>query len=487
MTVAVLALAACAPVTKRSAIDESVLELPQPREHVSAPTTGERILAPDVGWMGEVDVRSTLVFARVRLDEQSRPFAVVVTCDPGADRLVVRPLPDGVTPLDLLADEAQLARYRQPEGAGGPATIELSLRDVVEQRQLGSPIPDPKRVFAVAANFPSHVRYDLHFDDIDEYRRPISASRARLFAKRLATRHGDDVVLGPFDDMRPRPTVELPEGTARARVDYEVELGLVMGRDLDRETVRDMSDDELRAAVAGLVLVSDAKARNPQVYLKAAGKDAQPAEDSPYRFDHEFLDEASSVWTAETVRWWTAAARAGDYLSIGPFFRVESPDLRSRAWPMISARSYAPSRERGAMIPAGRHVDTLYLRQGSYATEDPEQPDAMYWGVPQIIRSIVQSDSALAFVEDLDRLERGDVILLGTPGGTVITSKPPRLVDWLQETLTFMDTRDWHDMFFRGSNHMYLHEGDQVFMWADGLGFQLLTVRFASESGPSSD
>jgi len=468
-------------VTKRGAIDPSVLDLPAPRAHVSEPHAGERVLTPDAGWMGTVDVRDDLVFVRVRLDDGTRPFAVVVTCDPPSDRLVVRPLSAGMTPLALLADEKALDQHRRPAEAGAPPTIELSLRDVIARRRLGSPIPAPKRVFAVAANFPSHVQYDLHFEELDAYRSPISSARARLFAKRLPT-DADDDVLGPFDDMRPRPTVELPDGTARARVDYEVELGVVMGRGLDRDAVRDMTDDELRAAVAGLVLVSDAKARNPQVYLKAAGKNALPADDNPYRYDDEFLDHASSVWTEETVRWWSAAAAAGEFLSIGPFFRVESPDLRHRARAMISARSYAPSRERSAAIPAGRHADTLYLRQGSVATEDRSHPDAMYWSLPQIIRSIVQPDSALAYAEGLDRLDPGDVILLGTPGGTVITSKPPKLVDFLQETLTFMDARDWHDMFFRGSNHMYLHEGDQVFMWADGLGFQLLTVRFSSEA-----
>ncbi|MCP3902396.1 MAG: fumarylacetoacetate hydrolase family protein [Planctomycetes bacterium] len=479
---AILVLAACAPVTKRGAIDPAVLDLPAPREHVSAPQAGERVLTPDVGWMGAIDVRDDLVFVRVRLDDGASVFAVVVTCDPAADRLVVRPLPADVTPLDLLADEPRLERYRQPASAG-PAALELSIREVVAGRRLGSPIPDPKRVFAVAANFPSHVRYDLHFDEIGRYRGSISASRARLFAKRLPAAGDDEVVLGPFDDMRPRPTVELPDGTARARVDYEVELGVVMGRGLDRDTVRGMTDDDLRAAVAGLVLVSDAKARNPQVYLKAAGGDALPGPDNPYRYDDEFLDEASTVWTAESVEWWTAAATAGDYLSIGPFFRIESPDLRHRARALISARSYAPSRERGAAIPAGRVADTLYLRQGSVTTEDRDHPDALYWTLPQIIRSIVEADSALAFTEDLDRLEPGDVILLGTPGGTVITAKPPGLVDFLQDTLTFLDARDWHDMFFRGSNHMYLHEGDQVFMWIEGLGFQLLTVRFESDSG----
>ena len=36
---------------------------------------------------------------------------------------------------------------------------------------------------------------------------------------------------------------------------------------------------------------------------------------------------------------------------------------------------------------------------------------------------------------------------------------------------------DWHNVFFDKNAGLYLHDGDEVFFWAEGLGFQHQKIR----------
>jgi hypothetical protein len=58
----------------------------------------------------------------------------------------------------------------------------------------------------------------------------------------------------------------------------------------------------------------------------------------------------------------------------------------------------------------------------------------------------------------------------------VITSKPYGLFDVLEDVIFLWDPLDWHDVFFKEAN-LYLRSGDRLFLWAEGLGYQMLTVR----------
>ena len=92
------------------------------------------------------------------------------------------------------------------------------------------------------------------------------------------------------------------------------------------------------------------------------------------------------------------------------------------------------------------------------------------------LSTIVGEHSTLGFVPGGARLDPGDVVCLGTPGGTVITSRPQRLIDLLGVVLFWLGPLDWHDLFF-GNSRNYLHNGDEVFFWAEGLGFQRHSIR----------
>jgi 2-keto-4-pentenoate hydratase/2-oxohepta-3-ene-1,7-dioic acid hydratase in catechol pathway len=144
--------------------------------------------------------------------------------------------PDGAARIDtaatktgeLLADRAAL------DAAAGTETVP------VDSLQLLSPVTRPCRVVAQMTNFESHVK-DAGMD-------PTSIPLT-FFRKASAS------INGPFDDIVKPPHVRL--------LDYEVEIGLVIGREIPVGT--DISDANLADFIAGLVVTNDVSARDVQL------------------------------------------------------------------------------------------------------------------------------------------------------------------------------------------------------------------------------
>ena len=105
---------------------------------------------------------------------------------------------------------------------------------------LLSPVTKPCRVVAQMTNFASHVK-DAGMD-------PASIPLT-FFRKSSAS------ISGPFDDIVKPGHVKL--------LDYEVEIGLVIGRDIPVGTV--ISESELSDYIAGLVVTNDVSARDIQL------------------------------------------------------------------------------------------------------------------------------------------------------------------------------------------------------------------------------
>ena len=105
---------------------------------------------------------------------------------------------------------------------------------------LVSPITRPCRVVAQMTNFESHVR--------DAGMNP-AAVPLTFFRKASAS------ISGPFDDVVKPAHVRL--------LDYEVEIGLVIGRDVPVGTA--ITDATLADVVAGLVITNDVSARDVQL------------------------------------------------------------------------------------------------------------------------------------------------------------------------------------------------------------------------------
>jgi 2-keto-4-pentenoate hydratase/2-oxohepta-3-ene-1,7-dioic acid hydratase in catechol pathway len=487
---------------KPEAFDAEVrTQQPLPAGRLSFDTqSNEYELTPDLSWMGDVDPSRALAFVGYRATSGTIQFCVVVACSPTSDRLVLFPLESGESPVQVIADSRrrnELRRMvdnyasRNDPSAGARDLISISLQRAVGDNLLGPPLPAPRHIFAVAVNYPSHLRYDLAIDDIERRRRHLAASRPRVFLKFPQLLSSGDFqsdascIRGAFDGIRYNRFIEVPDlkttsalRRVQTRLDYEVEIGAVVGRHLTWETVLAMDDAELQSAICAYVLVSDTKARNPQVVRKMISNEKKPPPEArPYRIADSRLNDALGAWDSETCRWWSYAASQGTCASLGPFLVAAPADgsLPSRA--MVGARTYASKKDRQFPPPKKRVANVFYLRQCSRATDEPQHPDCMIWGVPQIIRSILAPDNVLPNGGNAPSLEPGDVICLGTPGGVVITSSSETVVDLLDFILFWLDPIDWHNLLFRRNAGLYLHQGDQLFLWAEGLGFQRQTIQ----------
>jgi 2-keto-4-pentenoate hydratase/2-oxohepta-3-ene-1,7-dioic acid hydratase in catechol pathway len=134
---------------------------------------------------------------------------------------------------ELLADRAAIEAACET-GAASADTVP------VDGLQLVSPVTKPCRVIAQMTNFESHVR-DAGMD-------PASVPLT-FFRKASGS------INGPFDDIVKPRHVRL--------LDYEVEIGLVIGRAIPVGTA--ISDANLAEFIAGLVVTNDVSARDIQL------------------------------------------------------------------------------------------------------------------------------------------------------------------------------------------------------------------------------
>jgi 2-keto-4-pentenoate hydratase/2-oxohepta-3-ene-1,7-dioic acid hydratase in catechol pathway len=132
------------------------------------------------------------------------------------------------TTAALLGDRAAI------QAATGAETVDLDTLKPI------SPVTRPCRVVAQMTNFESHVR-DAGMD-------PASVPLT-FFRKASAS------INGPFDDIVKPSHVQL--------LDYEVEIGLVIGRAIPVGTT--ISDANLADFIAGLVVTNDVSARDIQL------------------------------------------------------------------------------------------------------------------------------------------------------------------------------------------------------------------------------
>ncbi len=133
------------------------------------------------------------------------------------------------TTSELLADRAAIEAAAAAEGSVA-----------VDELALCSPVTAPCRVIAQMTNFESHVR--------DSGMNPKTVPLT-FFRKSSAS------ISGPFDDILRPAHVGL--------LDYEIEIGLVIGRDVPVGTA--ITDANLADVIAGLVITNDVSARDIQL------------------------------------------------------------------------------------------------------------------------------------------------------------------------------------------------------------------------------
>jgi 2-keto-4-pentenoate hydratase/2-oxohepta-3-ene-1,7-dioic acid hydratase in catechol pathway len=494
-----------APLVKPEAFDPDVLARVQLRRgNLIAPDPDGRelLVADSVEWM-RLRPGDDLTFVGLRPESGKIVYCLALECAPERDFLAVVPLQNDETPLTVLANRARrdalataLQDYRKaPASVAG--VIQLSLRELIAQKRLGPPISDVHRVLAVAANYPSHLECDLATDPA--FIPTIAKTPPRLFQKHPpqpppGTVMPSDLpfrgVIGPFDDIVYPELTWLPKdehGTSNSvptALDYEVELGIVIGRTLTADEVLKADDATLYAAVAGYLLVSDVKARNPQVYERALARKQSPKSwAGRYLTGDADSDLILGNWDADTCAWWGYAASLGDFTAVGPYFVASNGNPAMPPHDLLCARSYG-SDQRYFPIPGGRQADRFYLRQCSRASEETTARDCLLWRVPQILRAALDPIGALAPAVDANVLHPGDVIALGTPGGITLTVRGRAFYRFLGFLLFWWDARDWHDAFFGKDVANYLHQGDRLLLWGEGLGCQRLAIRRISWPPP---
>jgi 2-keto-4-pentenoate hydratase/2-oxohepta-3-ene-1,7-dioic acid hydratase in catechol pathway len=163
---------------------------------------------------------------------------------PGHERPVVRV--DDATHVDVSDvvrdyDEA----FFGTDGDGGLAGLACIVADRVAagrvtatgEERIGAPIARPHQILCIGLNYADHAKEA----GMQPPAEPI------VFTK------SPNTLVGPYDD------VHVPRGSAKT--DWEVELGVVVGR---RCRYLD-SRDEARAAIAGYVLVNDVSEREWQL------------------------------------------------------------------------------------------------------------------------------------------------------------------------------------------------------------------------------
>lgn len=133
---------------------------------------------------------------------------------------------------------ADLIRHGQPEARAMTSAQALLALDAVK---VLSPITANQQLLCQGANYGSHVR--------ESGKDPSDMPFNTFFTKASSS------LSGPYDDVVRPAHVKL--------LDYEIELGLVVGRDLTAGA--DVKPDRLHEVLAGITIVNDVSARDVQL------------------------------------------------------------------------------------------------------------------------------------------------------------------------------------------------------------------------------
>jgi len=162
---------------------------------------------------------------------------------------------DGAQIVDLESSLSLLGVVNPPsdmrvflEGADWRAILDRAwerrteaLRVDVDSVRLGAPVPLPRKLLIAGANTKSHIA-----EAVSVLKVAVAPKEPMILAKATSS------ICGPYDDV-----VHPPE---TAKLDYEVELGVVIGK-----ICRRISTSEVRAHVAGFTVINEMSARDIQL------------------------------------------------------------------------------------------------------------------------------------------------------------------------------------------------------------------------------
>ncbi|GGN94860.1 fumarylacetoacetate (FAA) hydrolase [Streptomyces albiflavescens] len=260
------------------------------------------------------------------------------------------------TTAELLADRAAVQEAAASDETGTPVADLAAL----------SPVTTPCRVVAQMVNYHSHARDSGFTGDIPP----------AFFRKASGS------VSGPGEAVVRPPHVKF--------LDYEVELGLVMGAPLPVGTV--VEERDLPSYVAGLVITNDVSARDVQL--------------------------------------------------------TKTQFYESKSYP-----TFTPTGPYLSLLEPAEFAHLLELRLKLSVNGDLRQDRTL-------ADMIVRPAEALTLLARFQKLDPGDLLLTGTPGGTALKA-PPKAVEKIGALLP--PAVKWKAFFkSQARNPHYLHEGDLI-------------------------
>ncbi|WP_127473220.1 fumarylacetoacetate hydrolase family protein [Microbacterium sulfonylureivorans] len=159
----------------------------------------------------------------------------------GAEKPAVAVGDDGYVDVSDVVDDFDEAffgsgRIDELEALADERAAAGQVRRLADER-IGSPIARPHQILCIGLNYSDHA----------------AETGAEVPAEPILFTKSPNTMIGPNDDVR------IPRGSSKT--DWEVELGIVIGR---RASYLD-SEEEARDAVAGFVLVNDVSEREFQI------------------------------------------------------------------------------------------------------------------------------------------------------------------------------------------------------------------------------
>lgn len=207
----------------------------------------------------------------------------------------------------------------------------------LETLAVEPPLPDPVQLFCCGANYARHVIQMMLATNVHPGLAGLDEAGRQAFAQEVVAAQARDS--DPYIFMKsitsitgPHAKVDLPEFTAK--VDWEVELAVVFGRDAYRET-----RGSAMSSVAGYLLVNDMTAR-----------------------DRVRRTDPGSIGAD-----WVAGKGAPGFLPMGPWFVpaafVQDPhDLPLRLWVNGELKQDSNTREMTFDIPRQIEFLTRFVR-----------------------------------------------------------------------------------------------------------------------------
>ncbi len=308
-------------------------------------------------------------------------------------------------------------------GTPSLALVRIPLSDILDNKLLGVPFRSG-RIIAAALNHRQHMAdIGLSQKTIENFKN----DPPRFFWKNTEP-------VGPFDAITiPTKNTKTAFRYNVAYVDYEVEIGLVIGKKIARGDIR--ANTNLSDVLAGIVLANDVSDREPQIW--AISNRAEVDEGTA----HWPLTGVSSRWTRKTFDLFTEGKSHPTFAVLGPFL-VNPADYR-----MLYTRALELWRHNGS-----KNDHPFALKQNGLVMDYLHDP-------LKLIQAALE-DPYL----NIKELNPGDVILMGTPAGTILKGSD------LQKLLP---KNAIYPLYFAASLSIpYLKPGDEIWAESDLLGFQ---------------